>query len=246
MTLRTVTISGADDAVDVRDLAVLSEEFPFVEWGVLFSVKRKGTARYPTAAWRDRLRSALTAATPTAHLDRPYPISIHLCGQAARDTMGGDARWLMEVLRCDRRVQLNGWTPAVPSYATVHPFRALERAFPSTEFILQVRHEDQMQAVATEAHGFVYSASALFDPSGGRGVEAFRWPVAPVGLKLGYVGGIKPSTVEAVLTEITLTRGTNRNPYWIDMESGVRDGGDRFDLGLVRQVLESCAKWIDR
>lgn len=250
MTLRTVTISGADDAVDVRDLAALSLSFPFVEWGLLFSAKREGTPRYPTAAWRDKLRTALRSAVATY----PHQISIHLCGQAARDTMAGDVRWLTEILRCDRRVQLNGWTPSpdVEHQAALH---ALARSLPPTcprglprrpEFILQVRHEDLMQAAANEARFLVYSASALFDPSGGRGLEAFRWPVAPIGLKLGYAGGIKPSTVEAVLTEITLSRGTNRNPYWIDMESGVRDGADRFDLGLVRQVLESCAKWIDR
>jgi len=36
------------------------------------------------------------------------------------------------------------------------------------------------------------------------------------------------------------------DPFWIDMESGVRDAEDRFDLGRVRRVLEQTAPLIGR
>lgn len=38
----TVTITGADDDVDPSALEDLSDEFPFVEWGILRSAKREG------------------------------------------------------------------------------------------------------------------------------------------------------------------------------------------------------------
>ena len=37
MKLTRVTITGADDSVEPRALAELSEAFPFVEWGLLMS-----------------------------------------------------------------------------------------------------------------------------------------------------------------------------------------------------------------
>ena len=37
MTLNRVTITGADDFTEPKDLVELSEEFPFVEWAILLS-----------------------------------------------------------------------------------------------------------------------------------------------------------------------------------------------------------------
>ena len=53
--LTRVTITGADDAVDPGALVALSAEFPFVEWGILFSKSREGEARYPSAEWAARI-----------------------------------------------------------------------------------------------------------------------------------------------------------------------------------------------
>jgi hypothetical protein len=49
--LTGITITGADDQVDPRELAMLSAEFPFVEWGILMSESRAGTSRYPGQTW---------------------------------------------------------------------------------------------------------------------------------------------------------------------------------------------------
>ena len=84
------------------------------------------------------------------------------------------------------------------------------------------------------------SASLLFDPSGGRGIEPFRWPSTPLGVRMGFAGGINPHNVLGVLDDI----GLRPDPFWIDMESGVRSGRDFFDLGLCREVLRRCALFI--
>ncbi|MHB1675039.1 MAG: hypothetical protein ACYCSP_12405 [Acidobacteriaceae bacterium] len=48
MKLETVTITGADDSTDIVELAELSEEFPFVEWGILISARaRKADFAFP-------------------------------------------------------------------------------------------------------------------------------------------------------------------------------------------------------
>lgn len=218
-----VTITGADDRVDPNALLALAREFPFVEWGILYSIKRQSTPRYPTESWIN-------------HLTRipGLKLSLHLCGEPARNTLAGGDAWLVE-RPWFRRVQVNGYTAPAPALVKV------AKTLPSFEFILQVRREEDLQEAARDA-AQMPSASLLYDPSGGTGKECFRWPVAPFGTKLGYAGGIKPATVLDVLGQI----GPVDESAWIDMESGVRDSENRFDLGLVREVLEKVANVRNR
>ena len=39
MKLTKVTLTGADDFTDPKRLIEISREYPFVEWGILFSLK---------------------------------------------------------------------------------------------------------------------------------------------------------------------------------------------------------------
>jgi N-(5'phosphoribosyl)anthranilate (PRA) isomerase len=216
MSLASVTITGADDGVRVQDLVDLSREFPFVEWGILYSESRQGTPRYPGYEWRQAL-----AVAP------PMRLSLHLCGRAARELTEG--LWTYVHGPHFQRLQVNGYTPPAPK------LRAAAHAH-FVEVILQVRSEAELVGAAEDARLMPY-ASILFDPSGGRGIEPFRWPVRPLGVKFGYAGGIGPSNVEEVISAIGPVE-----PYWIDMESGVRTE-DRFDLVKVRDVLSRVASY---
>jgi phosphoribosylanthranilate isomerase len=79
----------------------------------------------------------------------------------------------------------------------------------------------------------------LYDPSGGRGIGAGVWPDAPRGVRAGYAGGINPGNVVSVLGHVAPLGAT-----WIDMESGVRDEGDRLDLERVAEVLARADEWM--
>ena len=94
-----VTITGADDNTDPNQLAHLSRFYPFVEWGILFSEKRRGLPRYPTLRWIRNLEDLAEG--------RRLKLAMHLCGAEARlatlnahDFYPGPA-W--------KRVQLNGY-----------------------------------------------------------------------------------------------------------------------------------------
>lgn len=222
-----VTITGADDDVDPKTLADLSREFPFVEWGLLFSYDRMGLERYPSRAWRDRLR-AEQRGTPGLRL------SAHLCGTLAKLVMGG------EVLFAEpgfSRIQLNGFMPDSCARLRLHQ---------GQEIILQVQAEAGLQqavdfAQFAQRSTGTNSFSLLFDPSGGRGVESFSYPPVPLGLRMGYAGGIGPSNVLRVLGDIIASNGICDGLPWIDMESGIRTD-KAFDLAKVRSVLEQVAK----
>jgi hypothetical protein len=201
-----VTITGADDRDDPSELRRIGEEFPFVEWAFLWSPKREGSSRYPSQAWIEKAQDGLTFAT-------------HLCGMAARDAMAGKR---MPAFAGGGRIQINGYVQGRGS--------SLADRWGNLRFILQCQREDTLQQCANDSLGMP-GASVLFDPSGGRGFEPMRWPPTPCGCSLGFAGGIGPDNVLEVIGDIG-----PRDPYWIDMESGVRTD-DRLDLSKVRRVL---------
>lgn len=218
-----VALTGADDNTDPKDLVALSNDFPFVEWGILFSTTRQGTPRYPTAEWIEALKP---------HADK-LKMAAHFCGQYTRDTLAGDDKWLVGKEELFQRIQLNGFKPSDGDVVV-----QLSHKF-GFEFILQTRREEDLiptSVVATKIGKL--QSSALYDPSGGNGIETTQWPVAPSGLRLGYAGGINPDNVKAVLRSL----GNPSPTYWIDMESGVRTD-ERFDLTKCRKVLEAWNQW---
>jgi len=50
----------------------------------------------------------------------------------------------------------------------------------------------------------------------------------------GYAGGIGPDNTATVAAA-----AVGSGPFWLDMESGVRDRDNRLDLGLCRRVCEA-------
>lgn len=228
-----VTITGVDNYVSPFALIRLSEEFPFVEWGILRSASRGGEYRYPTNSWVIGLHACVRDVAKT-----PKPrFSFHLCGQIARETMQGDTCHLTDTA-WDKwwmgRIQINGYVPG-----QYEGLAKLASSMPNKEFILQCRSEADLPKCADDATKIPGSV-VLFDPSGGRGISATVLPPTPPGCHLGFAGGIGPDNVLDVIKAIG-----DREPYWIDMESGVRDK-DRFNVDKVRSVLEQVATLIQR
>jgi len=245
----TVTITGADDDVDPYQLVHLSRFYPFVEWGILSSEKRRGTSRYPVARYPSFHWIRELEGLARSH---EMQLSMHLCGAESRlaATSGREFRphppW--------GRVQLNGYEPGT---ADQH-WRS--RGF---RYILQARSVETLGDVWRDA--LVADADILFDPSGGAGKGPGSWPSMPLGelgngsgVPSGFAGGISPENIEDVLAEI-VSKNKRLISVWIDMESGVRSGGDKvaeekygmadqskFDLDKVKAVLEVVRKFRQR
>lgn len=235
--LQGVTVTGADDEVDPRELVALTREFPFVEWGILMSISRCGSPRYPTRKWMVGLENVAKDARRTNDPTvKPMALSAHFCGQVARAALSGSLHDL-PVIEEVQRIQVNGYVAPSPGL-----IRFAER-MPCYEIILQVRDEGSLQAAANDARA-MRSASLLFDPSGGRGLEPFKWPRAPAGMRVGYAGGITPGNVRESVQRVYEDTGFLAGDFWIDLESGARDERDRFDLERVRRLLEYVAPLI--
>jgi hypothetical protein len=229
----TVTITGADDNVDPYQLVHLSRFHPYVEWGVLFSEKRRGSARYPSFDWIRKLEDL-------AESTRWLPLSMHLCGAEARlaTACEGELRpgtaW--------QRVQINGYEPGTAKA----DWRRSRFDASGFRWILQARSRETLSSVWEDA--LMADADVLYDPSGGEGKDPGSWPAMPGalrpelgdsamghGVRSGFAGGIHPGNIEAVLSEV-LEKNTALQRVWIDMESGVRTD-DKLDMGKVKDVL---------
>lgn len=225
MSLTRVTITGADDRVDVADLAALTGRFPFVEWGILVSKKRAGEPRFPSYPWIDafaeaRLRSAM-----------------HVCGERSRELLLGDDFIVDKAAELGfSRIQVNGWEPSVS-------FVEMASGHDDVEFILQARDLPSFASAAVYALAVQRlggKASVLVDPSGGTGRRIEGFPSTFEGVYVGYAGGIDPDNVAEVITEADETVDA---PFWIDMESGARTD-DVFDVAKVERVLEVAAPFV--
>jgi N-(5'phosphoribosyl)anthranilate (PRA) isomerase len=239
-----VTITGADDEVEPSQLALLSAEFDFVEWGILFSRTRYGSPRYPTLEWS--AAAMKTPGRPRPGFERehcyagdaprqrispgglPPRFSAHLCGYWSSQARAGEALPL-STAELDR-VQINGF-----ELGDEHGVRLI--APNSPPFILQCRAVDRFEAFCAAAAKIGHGAAVLYDPSGGKG-KAQAWPkeLRSNGVSFGIAGGIGPDNVDHAIAA-----ARRLGASWIDMESGVRTD-DRFDLDKVCQVLERAAR----
>lgn len=245
MPLETVTITGADNTTSIIAMQELSQEFPFLEWGILLG-SHQGIDRFPSRAWLVQL---LQRKTPEMRL------SLHLCGQYVRDILEGRSTPLQDWHglwhACDR-IQLN-------FHADLFQFDPAKFPDQIDQLTWQTGRRKvaicQMDGTANEglfewARRDQQNVVPLFDRSHGSGVTPAFWPqaiyavAAPSNypeqlLAHGYAGGLGPHNLA---TELPKIKGAAQGaPYWIDMETHVRSNAGEtsyLDLAKVRTVLQ--------
>lgn len=258
MTLERVTITGADDLSDIEDMLKLSEEFPFVEWGILVgssTMREKAIPRFPSrgviAAMCERFRASDAAER--------MQLSLHLCGMPLEivTSRDHDVLSLIGLLSANlldfQRVQLNFHGEERPedgAHVIPHSFWSLSNLLYSIcgkywtpEIIFQLDGvNDDLRRVAQDRGMRV---SGLFDTSHGAGISPTSWPSRIEGLSCGYAGGLGPDNLESQLRLIDpLCAG---KPYWVDMETHVRSiTGVGLDFAKVRKCLEIAAPYSNR
>lgn len=249
MILDRVTFTGADDSIQPADLLPLTRDFPFVEWGILYSEKHSGSSRFPSDEWIAELEAT--------KFPLGTQLSMHLCGQVLRDLASGNFTndeslppfWFMF-----DRAQLNWHGERVKNAS--FPLIAKSLKFWSDfkqqtfgnrpQFIFQAdgRNDDLLG----EATGFEeFDGVILFDRSHGGGVSPDSWP-KPIYMSNdvdhcyhGYAGGLGPDNLADEIPRIAEAAGNCH--VWIDMETKVFTAG-RFDLAKVRQCLEICKPFV--
>lgn len=227
MKLKAVTITGADDKTDIKEMLAVSAEFPFVEWGILVSKIRGGGPRFPSREWNRRF--AANAAG--------LAVSTHVCGAWVRQLLRGTLKWgdLPDCHRVSQRVQIN--THAERYVSTLGMMKTLGEE--DNEYIFQWDGVNSHLTYAAHAYGA--RVAALFDKSGGAGKLPREWPYPTKEFWCGYAGGLGP---ENVVAQVRLIERVCDRPYWIDMEQRVRTDDDVLDMAKVRSVLSQLAPLI--
>lgn len=221
MNLKTVTITGVDDKTNLCSLKALSQDYPFVEWGILFSATRTGIEpRYPT----------LNTMHHINNLD--LNLSVHLCGSLARDAVantGYPFQAAMQFVSNAKRIQIN-LGKDIDKYADLQNILLPQAVLMGVQCIMQVYSFDSPAVVPGITDRVVY----LHDASGGRGIVGeFQKPIDE--FLVGFAGGITPYNFSTKIEQII--KLDFQNDFWIDMESGVRTD-DYLDLDKVEQILK--------
>lgn len=232
-----ITLTGVDDRTNLAALAALSELYPLVEWGFLYSPKRQGLGgRYPSV---EMLANAFKTLPANAR------VALHVCGAGVPNILNGEpvVTALVEAVSSrGGRVQLN-FNQTRASF-DIDALSALLARFPALKFITQ--HNDANETVWKRLCGHA-NYIALFDSSGGNGIERSTWPAPLPGIHCGYAGGLGPDNLSAALVGIRDAAGGH--PFWIDMEGKLRTPDDIFDLQRAEECLKAattslCLDWM--
>lgn len=234
MKLNRVTITGADNNTDINEMLEISKQYPFVEWGILFSPKRIGEERYPDMKWVGKLAE-------TFFKDTRLNLSAHLCGGYTREMLMGKSELINNNLKdyltifMRRQLNFNSSKNEVDLYGF---FKLLERA-PILSFILQ-QNNANFKICQDVRNRKMQNIAFLYDSSGGRGTIASQWKQPFDGFFTGYAGGLSPENLGHELRKIEEVVGDNE--IWIDTESRVRTNGV-LDMDKVKQFLEIASKY---
>jgi len=208
-----ITFTGADEATSIAGMMQLANDYP-VEFALLFSDKLEGQGRYPH---RNFIRHVLSRR------NNRFRLAAHLCNGYARAVLTGGVSGL------ENSGDLNGFARVqINTRETDLPLKAIARwatAQGGARAILQCRGEFPADP----------QVQWLFDPSGGTGRAPTAWPAGGHETLRGFAGGINPDNAASVVHQV----GATTLFFWIDMETGVRDSGDRFDLDRCRAVCEA-------
>lgn len=211
----TMTITGIDERTKLTDVVRLAEQYPWLEIGMLYTVTPEGRNRYPSWEWLTKAAEALSNRC-----------ALHVCGRAARDHLFGGG--LTDVTKYTARIQVNG-------IVNVHDVLGLCSIYRSHTLITQDNtHNEKLRFCDMENHAL------LMDGSGGRGISPTEWSQPATWKDVGFAGGLGPDNLTAELPKIAAVA---RGDWWIDLESGLRDSNDWFDVQRCMEVLDIMRSW---
>jgi hypothetical protein len=226
MPLTRCSLTGVDETTALVELVAVSDLYPFVEWGFMYSPKRQGgRGRYPSVT---RLRRAFK------ELPSMVRVALHVGGNGVPQLLDGEAvvSGLFEQIRTrGGRVQLD--LEAGGGEVDVAKLRAFMLGRPGVTFITPHNNDT---APITAALADVANHAILFDVSLGRGLAPEVWPAPLPAVRCGYAGNLGPEQLARALPRIYEAAGSTE--FWIDMQERLRDPEDRFDMHAARNCLD--------
>lgn len=211
-----ITLTGADQSTPLMDLVRLARMG--AEVGLLYTAHPKSRPRYPTREWIANAAWALNRAA-----------ALHVCGEEGRmQLLQGK---LDEMTRLVDRIQVNG------RELTSDYVHGVCNRYHTKTIITQHRSENNhLIQLAMSNH------AVLVDDSGGSGLLPAKWARPETEKAVGFAGGLRPDNLEIQLPMIAAAAG-QRQDWWIDMESSLRDHRDIFQSNKAFAAVSAWKKW---
>lgn len=243
MKLTTITISGANEHTDIRELVDLVYKYPKAEIGVQFSPAKAAynSERYK---WIEMLHDyALT-------LRQNVNVALHVNPGWVEEVC--DGLLPLEMLRIMglknpnggyfvKRIQLNFLIgrDKMPDMEKLHWVMSKIHHY---KFILTY-NEANRQFIDRFYFRYGPCFDLLCDESHGEGVTATVYkPSIYSDVFQGYSGGLSPDDIERVLTKIALAN-VGTTPIWIDAEGKLKGSDGHLDLQRAETFLAKASKW---
>lgn len=243
MQLKNLSLTGADHTIPVEALLDAMRETKHVDFGILFSPKRPMN-RYPSTEWLDRL----TQLWLQNQDDMKSALYAHICGAWVTSLLKGEDAFFAENAECHvtegkhfaafTGFQLNIGKRVIEQQhidAFIQVLRKYQLHL--REWIIQIQVKRQNDFVKALRDAGI-NANPIYDKSGGKGVQPKTWAEPALSGYTGHAGGIDPYNWFTIAQSISAH--PQDAPYWLDMESGLRDDEtDGFDL---RKTLDIVTK----
>lgn len=224
MKLKHISLIGIDEKTDLKELQILQDKYPLVEFGVIMSKNWKDNGnRYYNPDNLEKLK------------DKNLNLSLHLCGSLARSAILNNWNptllFLEENINLFKRAQLNISTNKKNPENLI-----LDIPKPLEEVIIQQKGIDGAKMFLDYYQKTKdKKVSILLDSSGGLGIDT---PLIPLDIecKVGYAGGFGPDNI---LEKTRLLLNSEKtHDFWVDMESKIRTN-DWFD---IKKAYDICQK----
>jgi len=227
--LSLISFVGVDKHTNLMEILPFIQYTPLIcEFGVLYS-ESKRSIRYPDYEFCRNFIDWIA--------DYHIRSSLHLCGSEAINNFLEEDPSIIKLCNFAGRTQLNINIKNFTDYDELSD-KILDIAikYNITVILQKNATKQKFNELVLKKLNNAKNIHFLNDSSGGFGREISKVDEPSANYFTGYAGGINPENVSKIVSLIE-GNNPNNNPYYIDMESGIREN-NIFSLKKCKEILD--------
>ena len=244
MDLKCVTISGANEHTDIKELTDLLYQYPQAEIGIQVSDKK---AAYDSKRYEWFFLLYDYVKTLKQNINVALHINPGWVEKVCEGYIPAELFKMMMLKNPDgglfvKRLQLNFKIGRDQIDLDCARLRWVTKHFYHHRFILSYNEANKE---FIDQFYFTYGPcfDLLYDESHGEGKPPQQWqPAAYSDVVQGYSGGLSPENISSELTKIALLNVGN-TPTWVDAEGNLKGADGHLSLEKAEAYLKEASRW---